>query len=53
MVLVFVRSVVMGKLSRACHLMLMMRSVLLIMGNVCVVCVFWVGLSLIPKVLVG
>ena len=53
MVLVFVRSVVMGKLPRVCHLMLMMWSVLPVMGNVYVVCVFWVGLSFIPRVVMG
>ena len=52
-VLVCRRSVVMDKLSRVCHLMLMVRSVLLVMGKVYVVCVFWAGLSFIPSVLVG
>ena len=42
-----------NQLSRACYLMLVMRSVLLVMSSVCVVCVFLVGLSSIPRVLVG
>ena len=53
MVLVCVRSVVIGKLSGVYYLMLIMMSVLAVLGNVCVVCVFWMGLSFIPRMLGG
>ena len=53
MILAFVSSVVMGTLSRACHLMLRISSVLPGIGNVCVVSVLGVGLSSIPRVLMG